>query len=453
MQADDADVQAARQFQELVDLADRQAELGILATGAHLGVMAIATPQVHAQPKLAAAEHFRPALQGFDVVQGQGDAQGQRAFVFAARGKTRGEQHALRGKAGHRLEHALQFTQRHAFQAKAFLGQQAQDRRVRIGLDGEIAMVDGRNGGQAPRTLTHRGQVIDITRRTLPGQIQQALVLTAPPGRFSLAHAAVDFAPARTKHTGLFHRHRATVDQRRMQDLQQTIGIGFVNDERQVEVVGGLRNHVHAFLPERGPHVRQLVQQRTHAAADKGDGSARHDHLDLADFRQVGAQRGQHIGVDQVVAGIQRNGHVGFGRTNQVHRQTVLAEAGEHVGQEADLLPHANAFHRNQHDAIATADGLHPGHGQCTAINAGAGQFGTFCIKYGHGHSGIAARFDGTGMQHFGASGGDLLCFVIIQSGQQACIRHFAWVGAEHARHVRPDFHPLRPQQRTEIRR
>ena len=49
------------------------------------------------------------------------------------------------------------------------------------------------------------------------------------------------------------------------------VDLRVVDDERQVEVVRRLRDQVHAFLAERGPHVRQLVQQRPHAAADERD--------------------------------------------------------------------------------------------------------------------------------------------------------------------------------------
>ena len=238
-----------------------------------------------------------------------------------------------------------------------------------------------------------------------------------------------------------------------MQDRQQAIGIGFVDDEGQVQVVGRLRDHVHALAAEGGPYVRQLVQQRTHATADQGDRRARHDHLHLADLRQVGRQRGQHIGVDQVLGRVQRHGDVGLRRTDQVHRQPVLLEQVEHIGQEADLLPHADAFHRHQHDAVAAADRLHARDRRSAAIDAGARQFRALGIEDGHRHAGIAARLDRARVQHLGASRGDFLCFVVVQAGQQARVRHVLWIGAEHARHVGPDLHAAGAEQRTEVRR
>ncbi|KAG1270854.1 hypothetical protein G6F66_013720 [Rhizopus arrhizus] len=195
-----------------------------------------------------------------------------------------------------------------------------------VGLDRVVALVDRLDRGQRTGAGAHRRQGVDVARRTGGGLLQQVRTLAPPPRRATRAHGAGDLAPARAEHFGLFHRHRAAVDQLGMQDRQQAIGIGFVDDEGQVQVVGRLRDHVHALAAEGGPHVRQLVQQRAHATADQGDRRARHDHLHLADLRQVGRQRGQHISVDQVLGRVQRHGDVGLGRTDQVHRQAMLLE-------------------------------------------------------------------------------------------------------------------------------
>ncbi|MNV26009.1 hypothetical protein D3C71_1171220 [compost metagenome] len=55
-------------------------------------------------------------------------------------------------------------------------------------------------------------------------------------------------------------------------------------------------------------------------------------------------------------------------------------------------------------------------------------------------------------MQHLGAGGSNFLRFVIVQTGEQARVRHILRVGAEHARHVGPDFHAAGAEQRTEVR-
>lgn len=56
-------------------------------------------------------------------------------------------------------------------------------------------------------------------------------------------------------------------------------------------------------------------------------------------------------------------------------------------------------------------------------------------------------------MQHLGTGGGDFLRLVIVQAGQQPRVRHVLGIGAEHAGHIGPDFHPAGTEQRTEIRR
>src|SRR5690606_40851118 len=129
--------------------------------------------------------------------------------------------------------------------------------------------------------------------------------------------------PARAEHAGLVDGHGAGAGQQRVQAGQHVLGQVLVDDEGEVEVVGGLRDQVHALAAELGPDIRELVQQRTHAAADQGDGGAGGDHLDPADFGEIGAKRIQDVGADQVVAGVERDGDVGFGGADQVYRQPV----------------------------------------------------------------------------------------------------------------------------------
>src|SRR5690606_7256207 len=127
VQAADTDIQAVGQRHELVHALRRQAELGLLAAGIDLLVMAVAMAQIDTQPQRAATEYLRPALQQLDVVHGDGDATGKRGLVFGDRRETRGEQHALRGYLRYRGEHMLDLAQRHALQAEAFGGQRAQN--------------------------------------------------------------------------------------------------------------------------------------------------------------------------------------------------------------------------------------------------------------------------------------------------------------------------------------
>ena len=98
----------------------------------------------------------------------------------------------------------------------------------------------------------------------------------------------------------------------------------------------------------------------------------------------------------------------------------------EHVGEEADLLPHADRFHRDQRDALATADRLDAR--RASAATRGRSRVPARSRAFGvvdraaarrHRRSGpIAAR-----MQHLGAGGRDFLRFVVIQRARAGARR------------------------------
>ena len=326
---------------------------------------------------------------------------------------------------------------------------------MRVGLDREEAAIDCIDRGQLPCARAQSRQVVDVMRRALVGQRQQsfAFVGSFPPARPAPARAAVDLPPARPEHAGLVDRHSTAVDQRCVQLGQHAVGIGFVDHETQVEVVRRLRDQVHALLSEHRPDVGELVQHRAHAAPDQGDCRARRDDLDPADLRKVLRQAREHVGIDQVFVRIERNRHVGFRRADHVDRQAVPTEALEHVGEEADLLPHPHRFHRHQHDAVATTDRLDAGHGGDAGIDAGAGLVGPRGIEDRHRHAGVAAGADRARMQYLGAGTGDFLRLGVVEPRQQARIGDLARIGAEHAGHVSPYLDALGTEQGTEVRR
>ncbi|KAG1349297.1 hypothetical protein G6F61_014747 [Rhizopus arrhizus] len=104
----------------------------------------------------------------------------------------------------------LQLAVRDTFQAEAFGFQQLQDRRMAVGLDRVVALVDRLDRGQRTGAGAHRRQVVDVARRTGVGQLQQVRTLAPPPRRATRAHGAGDLAPARAEHFGSAagHRHR-----------------------------------------------------------------------------------------------------------------------------------------------------------------------------------------------------------------------------------------------------
>src|SRR3546814_15364590 len=70
-------------------------------------------------------------------------------LVLDARREARREQHPRRVEVGQHREHVLELTQRHALQPDALGHPRAQQRLVRVGLDSEIAAVDGLATGRA----------------------------------------------------------------------------------------------------------------------------------------------------------------------------------------------------------------------------------------------------------------------------------------------------------------
>ena len=237
-----------------------------------------------------------------------------------------------------------------------------------------------------------------------------------------------------------------------MQARNEAIGNIFVDDEREVEVVRRLRNQMHAQRTEFGQHRRHAMQHRAHATPDQRDRGARRNHFDAADARQIGAQCGQHIGVDKILGRIERHRDVGFRRTHQIDRQAVPLEMFEDVREESHLLPHADGFHRDQRESVARADRLDARRG----VDDGGGDFRSAQLRAvrvadRQRYARFAHRIDTARMQHLRAGRRDFLRFLIVQPRQQPRVRDVARVRAEHAGDVRPDFHFFRSQQCAEI--
>ncbi len=230
---------------------------------------------------------------------------------------------------------------------------------MRIGLDRVVPAIDcGQRPAQRLRLRAHGREVVDVVRRRLVRESQQVVAPRLPPRRALRLRFLVQVAPARPEHSAVLDAHRLGLDQQVVQLRHEARADLLVDDEREVEIVRRLRDQVHAQRTELGEHRRQLVQHRAHAAADQRDRRARRDHLDAADLREVLAQRRQHVGIDEILARIQRDGDVGFRRADEIDRQPVALELLEHVGEEADLLPHADRLHRDQRDAAARGDRL-----------------------------------------------------------------------------------------------
>ena len=453
VQADDARAMPARMAAEGLDFIERNAELRLRAAGLDLVVVAASGAEIDAQEDLPAGEICAPFGDRVKCIEGHPHAGSEGRAIFLARSEVRRKQDAFGSQAGQGRAHRLDFVPRHALEGEAFGVEGTQDLRVRVGLQRVVPAIDHAERGQSARLLADLVEAVDVARCRACAEFEQGLALAPPPGRRSHGRGTVgEFAPARPEHRGVVDAHDLGTDQQGVQARNQRIDQALVDDEGQVEVVRGLRNQMHVKCAKLREHGRKPVQHRAHAAADQGDRRARRDHLDPAERLEVGAQAGQHVGVEQVVGRIERDGHVGLGRTDQVDRQAMPLEGLEHVGEEADLLPHADRFHRDQGDALARADRLDARRaGLGVPDDFGTGQVRPVGVLDADRHATLADRMDAARMQDLGAGGRDFLRLGIVEPGQQARIGHLARVGTEHAGHVGPDLDHLGLEQGPEI--
>ncbi len=310
-----------------------------------------------------------------------------------------------------------------------------------------------RKRGERARLLPHMLQRIDVARRAFVRDRKQFLAACAPPVVALRRRRLVrQRAPARPEHRAVFRAQRIGADQQRMQPRNQLVGERFVDHESEIQIVRRLADQMHVERAELGQHRGKPMQQRAHAAPDQRDRRARRDDFDAAHFREIGRERGQHVRVDEVLGRIERHRDVRFRRADQVDRKAVALELAEHVGEEADLLPHADRFHRYERDALARADRLHARRGvRGGGADLGAGELRSVRILDRERHAGTAQRTQRARMQHLRAGRRDFLRFLVIEPREQARLGHLARIRAEHAGHVGPDLDELGLEQRAEV--
>ena len=137
-------------------------------------------------------------------------------------------------------------------------------------------------------------------------------------------------------------------DEQPVQMLHEPIGVFRVHDEREIQVVRRLRDEVDPLLLEHLEHRRELVQDGADALADQRHGCAVADDRDLAELAKIGGERLDRGARGDVLRRIDRYGYVALGRRDQIHRDAVLAENVERIGQKADLMPHLHRLHRHE---------------------------------------------------------------------------------------------------------
>ena len=104
---DDAGTGGLDQPVELVELEQRDAELGVHARGAHVVVVTAAEIRVDAHQHVAAAEQLRPCTQRVDVVERHVHAVREAPLVFRPGREVGREQDAIERYLGKHAPHVL----------------------------------------------------------------------------------------------------------------------------------------------------------------------------------------------------------------------------------------------------------------------------------------------------------------------------------------------------------
>ena len=216
------------------------------------------------------------------VVERDPDPLLHRPFILRARREVRRVQDALAIDALERRDDVLDFAARHALEPEPLLVKHLQDLRMPVGLH---RVEDARRCPAAPcsdcaRRLQRRA-VVDERSAVLAAERQQLAAAILPPLPCSvraLVRAAVQLFPRRAEHAIGSH----LADRDLVQARDQPIAVRFVDHERDVEIVRGLRDQIDLLLFEQLERFAEPVQDRADVTADQAHGGARADDFDAA---------------------------------------------------------------------------------------------------------------------------------------------------------------------------
>ncbi len=141
-----------------------------------------------------------------------------------------------------------------------------------------------------------------------------------------------------------------------MQALYEPMGMFGVDDECEVQVVGGLRHEMHFVFFECLHHRAKLVQNRTYPVSDEGYGSTIFDDADSTQVAEVRRQRRHRRLIGDIGADVNGHRDITLRCRNKIDRESMAAENLECVGEKPDLMPHLHGLHGNQCQSTALRD-------------------------------------------------------------------------------------------------
>ena len=225
-----------------------------------------------------------------------------------------------------------------------------------------------------------------------------------------------------------------------------------IDHKAQIEIVRRLAHQMNAFFFEYFEGRAEFWQNRAYLSTDKADSRTIADYAHLAEGLKIGNERSFDGWLKHFVRRIYRYRNVGLRGRDQIDRYSVAAEALERAGQKSNLLPHANALHRNQRQAVANADSFYlwlDFAGHCRHLSSA--QPGLGCTANEQRNPVALQRRYTTRMQDCAPRRCQFLCLVVMQFREQPRRGNMPWVSGKHARDVCPYFEASRLQFRRKI--
>ena len=309
----------------------------------------------------------------------------------------------------------------------------------------------GERLAQPPRALLDRREVVDVARPPVADEADQALPLSLPPaGRSPRPRGASPFEPLpRGPQPRCVPLGR---EQPAVQATHECPGVLLVDDEGEVQVLGGIAHEVDRPLVEGRESRSELVKHGANPTPDDRHHRARMHDADSTERLEALHEPREHRALRATGQAIQRQAQRRLGSAHEIHGHAQLLERREGSSQETGDVPHRERGQVEQRHSAPTGDRGDPRMVVLGRLDASALGFGMIGVvdRQGdplHGHGLDAAR-----MQDPGAQGGELLSLAIPEAAHEACGGKETGIGGEQARHVGPDLQLLRVQQGREQR-
>ena len=119
-----------------------------------------------------------------------------------------------------------------------------------------------------------------------------------------------------------------------MKLVHQPVALRLVDDKREIQIIGGLRDQINLLVLKQFECRSQFVQDAANILPQQTQGGAGAKDLNAAKLAQGRGQALQCGAIQGVGAGIQGDGDIGFRRGHQIDRQTVLLENLERIGRK-----------------------------------------------------------------------------------------------------------------------